>query len=467
MEIEVGRVIDDKYRLVRLLGRGSMGEVWAAHHQTLGEYVAVKLLTQSDASQEAVESQESANARFQFEAQVAARLSRKTRHIVRVTDHGEQAGLAYLVMELLDGETLEALLAREGRLDLPRLASIVRQVARALGQAHGEGVFHRDLKPANVFLTQDEDGQLVAKLLDFGIARAIHAHRVQSAHATAKGLVFGTPSYMSPEQARGSRHLDQRCDLWALATIAYEAACSEMPLEGRDTDELMKNLCAGRIVPIARRIPELGPRLGAFFAKAFADSVDARYQSAAELAAAFDHAVGVTAPGTLVVPTPMDASPVLAQSQGQSPRSSALTGAPSNAQASAPLEHPAPPPPRRRTALIAAGALAVVFAALGLAWRAIAGAPEPVLPAASSAVPASVPAASSASLVGAAAPSPGTPGTDVLQPPAVPVSALPRAPTSPYGQPPPSPAPSPRPAAPAAPPAPAPAPTKKDRSEVF
>src|ERR1700734_1932999 len=202
MDIDVGRVVAGKYQLVRLLGRGSMGEVWWAHHLTLGEHLAIKLLTQAQG--EGLESTTAATARFQFEAQVAARLSRKTRHIVRVTDHGEEDGLAYLVMEQLEGETLEAVVQREVRVPAATVTKIVTQVARALAQAHGEGVLHRDLKPANLFLTRDEEGKLLVKLLDFGIARAIHAHRAPSAFATARGLVFGTPSYMSPEQAIAS-----------------------------------------------------------------------------------------------------------------------------------------------------------------------------------------------------------------------------------------------------------------------
>src|SRR5450755_807640 len=158
MDIDVGHVVGGKYELVRLLGRGSMGEVWSAHHRTLGEKLALKLLTQAPSPDEDIESRATAAARFQFEAQVAARLSRKTRHIVRVTDHGEEDGLAYLVMEQLEGETFEAVIEREGRVAPGTVTKIVTQVAKALSQAHKEGVLHRDLKPANVFLTQDEEG---------------------------------------------------------------------------------------------------------------------------------------------------------------------------------------------------------------------------------------------------------------------------------------------------------------------
>jgi len=451
MEIDVGRVIGDKYRLVRLLGRGSMGEVWAAHHQTLDEKVALKLLTQTPPGEEAMESPEAANARFLFEAQLAARLSRKTRHIVRVTDHGEQDGLPYLVMELLEGETLEAVLLRK-RLDLFEASNIVAQIARALGQAHAEGIAHRDLKPANVFLTHDEDGQLVAKLLDFGIARAIHAHkRPPGSFSTAQGTVFGTPSYMSPEQARGSRRLDHRCDLWALATIAYEAVTGDLPLDGNDSDELLKNLCMGKIVPVGTRDPQLPASLDPFFRRAFADSITGRFQSARELASAFASAVG-------------------------GPTSEASL--PSALEVDASIETEVPGvPSRRRRALLAIGAAVAAIAVVGLAWHALARAPGPAAAATASAVtlPGPAPRPSFATV-----PAPGLSALPALPVvPTVAASSLPRAAVAttttarPFAPPPAAPATTTPPVV-VAPPAPTPTPapattatTKKDKSDVF
>jgi serine/threonine-protein kinase len=306
MQIQVGRVLAGKYELVRLLGRGSMGEVWVAHHRTLGEKVALKLLTQQPERAE-IEDASTATARFRFEAQVAARLSRKTRHIVQVTDHGEEDGLPYLVMELLDGTTLEGMLLRRGTMELAEVSRLVAQIARALEEAHSEGVVHRDLKPANVFLTQDEDGRLLVKLLDFGIARAIHSQRMRAAYATGKQLVFGTPGYMSPEQARASSKLDHQCDLWALATVAYEALTGDLPVPGADVEELVSNLCAGRVVPVRDRRPDLPEPLSDFFARAFSGSVEDRFASASELASAFEQAAGVQDAPAL---PPEEAAPV-------------------------------------------------------------------------------------------------------------------------------------------------------------
>ncbi len=306
--MEAGRVLGGKYELVRLLGRGSMGQVWVAHHRTLREAVALKLLAAPAPLGGEPEHPSTSAARFRFEAQVAARLSRKTRHIVRVTDHGEEEnGLAYLVMELLEGETLEQLLLQHGALSPPDAAKLVLQMARALEQAHAESIIHRDLKPANVFMTRDEDGGMLVKLLDFGIARAIRTQRVPPSFATGEGLIFGTPGYMSPEQACASK-LDARCDLWALATVGYEALTGHLPVGGACTEELLKNLQAGHLIPVHERNPDAPPDLSAFFERAFARQIDQRFATASQLALAFEQAASSVAVPLRTIPLPTDAA---------------------------------------------------------------------------------------------------------------------------------------------------------------
>jgi eukaryotic-like serine/threonine-protein kinase len=282
-EIDVGRIVAGKYELVRLLGKGAMGEVWLATHNSLGGEFAVKLVRPSEAEEEGT-----AAGRFQLEAQVSARLSRKTRHIVSVSDHGEENGLAYLVMERLEGESLEAHIERPGRLDLPEVVAIVMQIARALAHAHSEGIFHRDLKPANLFLTRDEDGRMLVKLLDFGIARAKTAFASRSPFATGKDMVLGTPSYMSPEQARGLDTLDYRCDLWALAVVAYEALTGTIPWEGERLEDIFLSICTHRMTPIVARRADLPPGIEGIFARAFAPALDDRFQTADALSEAFE-----------------------------------------------------------------------------------------------------------------------------------------------------------------------------------
>ena len=290
MNVDVGQLIAGKYELVRLLGKGAMGEVWLATHNSLGGEFAIKLVEPADDIEA-----ETAAGRFQLEAQIAAKLSRKTRHIVSVSDHGEENGLAYLVMELLEGESLESRTKRIGQLEVPETAAIVLQVARALSLAHEEGIFHRDLKPANVWLGKDEDGRLLVKLLDFGIARSAKPFRTRSPFMTSKDMVLGTPSYMSPEQARGLDSLDYRCDLWALSVVAYEALAKKIPFEGETVEDIFLSICTFRVVPVLARRPDLPPAIEAFFARAFAPKLEDRFNTAMELSDAFERLVDAAA----------------------------------------------------------------------------------------------------------------------------------------------------------------------------
>jgi serine/threonine protein kinase len=292
-----GGVVGGRYELVRLIGQGSMGAVWLANHITLGERVALKMMAPT-VDTGAVEDASTSAARFRFEAQIAARLSRKTRHVVRVTDHGQEGPLPYLVMELLEGQTLEKALLCHGPMGVAEVSGVVTQIARGLEAAHSEGILHRDLKPANVFLADSGEGRPVVKLLDFGVARGHFSQRVGAPFATAKGLVMGTPGYMSPEQAAASE-IDVRSDLWSLAAIAYEALTCELPVAGRDAEHLLSNLRACRTVPIRERRPDLPESLEHFFQRAFAPRIEDRHSTCAELANAFVQAVQLGAVGAV------------------------------------------------------------------------------------------------------------------------------------------------------------------------
>jgi serine/threonine-protein kinase len=307
----MGDVIADKYQLVRMLGRGSTGEVWLARHKTLVEGVAIKLLTQTlwaGGEEERI----GATTRFRFEAQIAARLARKTRHIVRVTDHGEADDVAYLVMELLDGMTLETKLLAGQSLSPVDVQTLVKHVARALEYAHAERVLHRDLKPSNLFLTRGEDGEMLVKTLDFGIAQIMRGRASTGSFSTDRDLVFGTPGYMSPEQALGHADLDARCDLWSLATIAYESLTNELPVAGTTVNELINAVRSGRTTPVRQYRPDLPQSVGAFFERAFAEDVDARFATAAELTRAFDVAFAPEPALDIVVALEMPSCPPVA-----------------------------------------------------------------------------------------------------------------------------------------------------------
>lgn len=308
-DLAPGMRIADKYELRRKIGTGAMGEVWAAKHLSLEEEVAIKLVLRDVSHGDG----SSADSRFLLEARVASQLSRKTRHIVSVTDHGEHGPYAYLVMELLNGESLEARLARTGPMPLEKVVPLVYQVARALSVAHADGIVHRDLKPSNVFVTVDEEGKALLKILDFGIAKlrasmrripvaeetddaALAVERAKlgaaaarggATHATLHGFLLGTPAYMSPEQASG-RPLDHRADVWALAVIAFHLLTREFPFDGATPEELMSRLCRVRPIPITAHRGDLPPAIVDLFARAFSKHVNDRFQSAVAFAGALE-----------------------------------------------------------------------------------------------------------------------------------------------------------------------------------
>ncbi|MDB4941740.1 MAG: hypothetical protein JWP97_1274 [Labilithrix sp.] len=298
--LTAGTLVDGKYELSRKLGRGAMGEVWAARHVTIGQEVAVKLVMREVDNGDGT----SAESRFLLEAQVAAALSRRTRHIVSVTDHGQDGALGYLVMELLVGEPLDVLVKRTGALSLADATTLVSQIARGLAAAHEAGVMHRDLKPSNIFVTHDDAGASVAKILDFGIAKLRAGHGRRAAFATQRGFLLGTPAYMSPEQARGGKTLDHRADVWALAVIAYHLLTGEFPFDGGSPDELFARIVKIQPIPVHERQPLLPQVVADFFARAFARRIEDRFQSATTLAAAFEQLTSLAERGEVVLPAP-------------------------------------------------------------------------------------------------------------------------------------------------------------------
>ncbi|MCA9614508.1 MAG: serine/threonine protein kinase [Sandaracinus sp.] len=222
----LGMTLDGRYYVERVLGRGGMGTVYAARLVALNKPVALKLLrpVQDDGGQ--------AVGRFEREARAASRLGNP--HIVDIFDFGRsQNGLSFLAMELLDGEDLGNLLARERRVPLERALRIVLQCCTALGAAHAAGIIHRDLKPENVFLvTRGHEPEFV-KIVDFGLAKISETEQdgAPGRKLTRTGMIFGTPQYMSPEQGMG-RPTDHRSDVYALGLILYELLTGKVPFDG-------------------------------------------------------------------------------------------------------------------------------------------------------------------------------------------------------------------------------------------
>jgi tRNA A-37 threonylcarbamoyl transferase component Bud32 len=276
MAIEAGRVLSERYRLIRPVGQGSQASVWVAEHLALTTHVAVKLIDPELAKKE------SARERFRREATAAAQL--RSAHVVQILDHGIDDDQPFIVMELLDGEDLFERLAHRTRLSLRETSKIVTQVARALIRAHAAGIVHRDLKPENVFLCPNEDDEVV-KVLDFGVAKVKDAAKV-TMQKTGVGTLIGTPHYMSPEQVKGIGEVDSRADLWALGIIAFQCVTGELPYDSEGVGDLLIKITIGD-APIPSRIyPGAHPSFDAWFAKACARDPTKRFQTAREMAVA-------------------------------------------------------------------------------------------------------------------------------------------------------------------------------------
>jgi tRNA A-37 threonylcarbamoyl transferase component Bud32 len=269
-----GVVLNGTWRVERHLSSGGMGAVYRARHERTGKAYAVKLL-HADARLS-----ESAIRRFAREARAASALGHPG--IVSILDFDVALdGTHFLVMELLEGETLEERLGREGSLPWPRALELTREIGVALGAAHQEGILHRDLKPANVFLCSDPQRAQTAVLLDFGLARPIDES--SASKLTSTGMVLGTPAYMSPEQARGEE-LDVRSDVHAVGAILYEMVTGVPPF----MDQTLAGIYARLLMataPAASEVAEtpLPPELDALIGRALAKARDDRHPTVADL----------------------------------------------------------------------------------------------------------------------------------------------------------------------------------------
>ena len=258
-----------RYALVSYLGSGGMSDVYAALHTGLRKRVALKVLRQSlRHDQEAVR-------RFLREGECAARVRHP--NVVDVSDVGVDHGVPYLVMELLEGETLAHLLARGGPLPISAAVDVMLPILEAVAAAHAAGVLHRDIKPANILLARTPDGVLQPKLVDFGIAR-------MREHGTPEERALGTPHYMSPEQARGEP-LDERSDQYAIASVFFELLTGKEPFSGDDVDDVVKQVARGVFPSLSQLAPALaGSPIEAALWPASAHDPAQRYPSVMALA---------------------------------------------------------------------------------------------------------------------------------------------------------------------------------------
>lgn len=279
-KIPVGFVIAGKYRVTGELGRGGMASVYEAENVDIGKRVAIKVLAAELTSSTIVVE------RFLREARAVAAI--RSPYICDVYDSGRlEDGRPFLVLELLEGESLYERMVRQGQIDVETTVQVMAQACRGLIRAHAAGIVHRDLKPENIFVTKDEEGGLLAKILDFGLAKfyAPVEEGTEQARLTRDGAVFGTPAYMSPEQVRGQGAVDARADLWALGCITFEC------LTGRtvwSTDQgvamTFAQIAQGVLPdPITLR-PDLTPKFKAWFERALHRDIATRFQNPKEFA---------------------------------------------------------------------------------------------------------------------------------------------------------------------------------------
>ncbi|MBK7398882.1 MAG: protein kinase [Myxococcales bacterium] len=280
-EPHAGHLVTPSVRLVRPLGQGGMGSVWIGDHLTLRTKVAVKFMSTTLATDEVFRD------RFSREAGAAAQV--RSPHVVQVLDHGVgEGGLPFIIMELLEGESLAARLSVPPKLQPGEVVAIVAQVCKALTRAHERGIVHRDIKPDNVFLC-DADGDVFVKVLDFGVAKDIDTLGA----TTASGSLVGTPVYMSPEQILGKRDIDGRVDLWALGIMAYEMLAGKRPFHGDTVGALAIAIHQRDFERPTALAPNLPTAIDEWFEKACHRDREQRFRTPREFAESLEKARGM------------------------------------------------------------------------------------------------------------------------------------------------------------------------------
>jgi eukaryotic-like serine/threonine-protein kinase len=394
-----GQVVDGRFRVEARLGSGGMGTVWRVEHVESLQKFALKTLDSKYATDE------EATRRFLREARAAGAL--RTRHVVRIVDaqmqHRHQGEpLPFLVMELLEGQNLQQILDERGRITPGELAWMAGQLGRALDAAHKQGIVHRDLKPSNVFIGEDEEGQPIVKLCDFGIAK-LTGNAIGLATdpklATQTGALLGTPMYLAPELLRGAAAAVPATDQWSLGLIAFRALAGiEYFAHVRGFPDLVLTIANDPLVAPSTRVPALSRAFDNWFLRSCARRPEERFPDVPAQIAALESALG---------------RPVLRPIARQH-------GAGTGTQTFVTAETAAPPPVTRartaRRAVFLGGALVWAVVALGaIGWRGRSShAPVHATVAASAApapAPAPAPPAATAPVIPPPAPSPSSPSS--------------------------------------------------------
>jgi len=451
---QVGDTIGERYRVIRLLGKGGMGAVYESENTWTKRRVAIKVLLP------ALSGDNKAVARFLGEAQAATRLQHP--NIVDVLDMGKDAptGAVFIVQEFLRGEDLFHYLSKKERLSCFEAAEILVPVMSALAIAHARGIIHRDIKPENIFLLGSAP-DLTPKLIDFGLAKVLGEDA--TARKTTTGTVMGTPYYMSPEQARGDRVVDARTDIWAVGAVLYELLTGSVPYDATSANLIIVKLLTERPPQLLDALPDAPPEVAAIVARAMEPDLDRRYPTmramlddvlacpafqdpgrTASLAVRFSRSIEHRPPADTEAPAEFGDNAekigsLPTQAGGSAPRPSRPIDSTASTQpVKEPTQNswqrpstPSTPggPPARRRGLLAVAAIAVVLVGSAALLRAMSGSPEAASPAPAALAPAApaaaAPAAPTPSVAAPAVPAPAAPA---LAAPAAPALAAPAAP---------------------------------------
>jgi serine/threonine-protein kinase len=272
--LEIGQILQEKYRVDRLIGKGGMGQVFEGFHLLIDRRVAIKVLLPM------VASSEDGAARFEREVRAAARISND--HILDVFDAGSLPdGSRFMVSEFLDGETLEARL-KQKPLSAKETVVLTLELLDGLAAAHRAGITHRDLKPDNIFLTRKGNRNDFVKIIDFGVSK-LRSDDPQSVSMTTTGVVIGTPQYLSPEQAHADRSIDHRSDIYTVGVIMYRCVAGRVPFEADSCQAMLFKIALEEPRPLDEAVPGLDRNFSALVDKAMAKERRFRFQSAEEM----------------------------------------------------------------------------------------------------------------------------------------------------------------------------------------
>jgi serine/threonine-protein kinase len=279
MEFSPGEVVEGRFKTIRKIGEGGMGQVYEGYDLAQDRPVALKFLDP------ALVDDPTWLSRFRREAMAVTKIGHPS--ICQVYDTGATADhVPYIVMELLKGRDLLQEIAATGTLSEVRLVWTILPVLSALSKAHSYGIVHRDLKPENIFISLQPDGTTRVKLLDFGVSKILD--EANALALTKTGTILGTPWYMSPEQARGLKSVDHRSDLWSMGVVIYEALTGKLPFKGDSYNVALLAIIFKDPTPLSTYLPFVRPNLEAVISRTLNKDPDQRYQSADELAEALE-----------------------------------------------------------------------------------------------------------------------------------------------------------------------------------